>query len=119
MSTSVLDSAEKALAGLDTKRLVSLYADNFLFEDTPSGLRIDTKEALIDYFDQLFALPDVKFSNVSFFMAGDRGAGQWTWEGKSRQSGTPFAIRGASLFRLKAGAIVEEIIFYDPRAANS
>ena len=117
MSTSVLESAEKALVALDTKGLTSLYADDFAFEDTSSALRIDTKDALIDYFDQLFALPGVKFSNVSFFTAGDRGAGQWTWEGKSRRSGTPFAIRGASLFRLKGTTIVEEIIFYDPRPA--
>lgn len=119
MPTSVLDLAEDALVALDSQGLVSLYASEFTFEDTSAGLRIDTKEALIDYFDQLFALPNVKFSNVSFFAAGDRGAGQWTWEGKSGQSGTPFAIRGASLFRLKGATIAEEILFYDPRPADA
>ncbi len=119
MSTSVLELAEKALVALDAKSLTSLYGEDFAFEDIPAGLRISTKEALADYFDQLFAWPDVKFSNVSFFTSGDRGAGQWTWEGRSRQSGTPFAIRGASIFRLKGGSIAEEIIFYDPRPAYS
>jgi hypothetical protein len=117
MSTSVLEAAEKALVALDTKALTPLYADPFAFEDTSAGLRITTLEALTDYFDQLFGFPDVKFSDVSFFRAGDRGAGQWTWEGKSRQSGTHFAIRGASLFRLQGATIAEEIIFYDPRPA--
>jgi ketosteroid isomerase-like protein len=117
MPTSVLKSAERALVALDTQALASLYAHDFVFEDTSLDLRVDTKDALAAYFNGLFAWPDVRFSNVSFFAAGDRGAGQWTWEGTSRQSGTPFAIRGASLFRLEEDSIAEEIIFYDPRPA--
>ncbi|MDR7492537.1 MAG: nuclear transport factor 2 family protein [Armatimonadota bacterium] len=116
MSGTVLELAEKALVALDSIGLASLYADDFAFEDTSAGIRITTKDALIAYFDRLFAWPDVRFSNVSFFTAGDRGAGQWTWEGKS-QSGARFTIRGASLFRLKGATIAEEIVFYDPRPA--
>jgi hypothetical protein len=119
MPTHVLELAEKALVALNSKQLASLYAADFVFEDTSAGLRIDTKPALIHYFDQLFALPEVKFSNVSFFSAGDRGAGQWTWEGRSRQSAARFAVRGASLFKLKGDTIVEEVIFYDPRPAQA
>ncbi len=119
MPTHVLELAEKGLVGLNSRTLASLYGDEFTFEDTSAGLRIQTKEALIDYFDRLFAMPEVKFSNVSFFNAGNRGAGQWTWEGRSSQSGTPFAVRGASLFTLTEDAITEEIIFYDPRPAHA
>ncbi len=118
MPRHVLKLAERALIGLSSRELASLYATDFAFEDTSVGLRIDTRAALIDYFDQLFAWPEVSFSNVSFFAAGDRGAGRWTWEGKSRLSGAHFAIRGASLFRLKGNTITEEIIFYDPRPAH-
>lgn len=82
MPTHVLELAERALVNLDSKALVSLYADKFVFEDTSEGLRIETKEALSSYFERLFGLPEVKFSGVSFFSAGDRGAGQWTWEGR-------------------------------------
>ncbi len=117
MPTQVLELAERALVNLDSKALVSLYADKFVYEDTSAGLRIDTKEALSSYFERLFGLPEVKFSNVSFFSAGDRGAGQWTWEGRSRQSGAHFAVRGASLFKLREDTIEEEIVFYDPRPA--
>src|SRR3990170_8904151 len=100
MPSDVLRQAEKALVSLDADTLVSLYADQFVFEDTSSGTRISTREDLKAYFDRLFAMPDVKFSEVSFFSKGDRGAGQWTWGGRSRQSGEPFAVRGASLFKL-------------------
>jgi hypothetical protein len=117
MESHVLEEAEKALVALDAAKLSSLYADAFAFEDTSLGLRIETKEALIEYFDQLFGLPGVKFSKVSFFTAGDKGAGQWIWEGRSRHSGAHFAIRGASLFRIRKDKIEEECIFYDPRPA--
>jgi hypothetical protein len=117
MPGNVLKQAERALSDLDADTLVSLYADTFLFEDTSAGLRIQTKQALKEYFDSLFAWPSVKFSAVRFFGMGDRCAGQWTWEGISRQSGATFAIRGASLFRLTGDTIAEEIIFYDPRKA--
>ena len=117
MPANVLERAERALSNLDADALVSLYADTFLFEDTPAGLRIETKQALKEYFDSLFAWPNVEFSDVRFFGIADRGAGQWTWRGTSRQTGAPFAIRGASLFRLTRSTIAEEIIFYDPRKA--
>ena len=117
MPGNVLERTEMALHDLDANALVSLYADTFLFEDTSAGLRIETKQALKEYFDSLFAWPNVKFSDVRFFGMGDRGAGQWTWQGTSRQTGAPFLIRGASLFRLTGSTIAEEIIFYDPRKA--
>jgi steroid delta-isomerase-like uncharacterized protein len=117
MAIDVLRKAEVALAALDTKVLASLYADDFLFEDTASGDRITEKDELIAYFDRLFSLPGVSFHDVSFFSLGERGAGQWTWEGSSLQSGQPYSIRGASLFRIEGDRIKEEIIFYDPRTA--
>jgi steroid delta-isomerase-like uncharacterized protein len=119
MASDVLRQAENALVALDSKALVALYADEFLFEDTASGDRIADKVELTAYFDRLFSLPDVSFSNVSFFGLGESAAGEWTWEGSSLQSGQRYSIRGASLFRLEGGRIKEETIFYDPRPAFS
>jgi len=116
--SQVLKRAEEALMALDTETLVSLYADEFLFEDTTSGERITTREALRDYFDRLFSLPGVAFSDASFFSCGaGRAAGQWTWSGKSLNSAQDYAIAGCSLFRLAGDLISEERIFYDPRRA--
>ncbi len=119
MAIDVLRQAENALVDLDTKALVSLYAEDFLFEDTASGDRITDKDELKAYFDRLFSLPDVNFSNVSFFGLGERAAGQWTWEGSSLQSGQRYSIRGASIFKILGDRIKEEIIYYDPRSAYS
>jgi ketosteroid isomerase-like protein len=119
MPSGVLQRAEKALVSLDAEALVSLYAGDFLFEDTSTGDRITSRDELKVYFERLFATPDVSFSEVSFFSVGERGAGQWIWEGSSRQSRHAFAIRGASLFKLGDDRITEEIIFYDPKPAFS
>jgi steroid delta-isomerase-like uncharacterized protein len=119
MASDVLRQAESAPEALDSKALVSLYADDFLFEDTASGDRITDKDELESYFDRLFSLPDVSFSSVSFFGLGEGAAGQWTWGGSFLQSGQRYSIRGASLFRIEGDKIKEEIIFYDPRSAFS
>lgn len=113
----LLRRAEKALMELDAETLVASYAPKFLFEDTASGDRITNKSELREYFDRLFSLPDVSFTDVSFFAMGERAAGQWTWRGRSIQSGKKYAVRGASLFKLGEGGIEEEIIFYDPGSA--
>jgi hypothetical protein len=115
----ILPQVEETLISRDAERLVSLYAPDFLFDDTASGERITNKAELKSYFEQLFSLPEVKFSDVSFFALGERGAGQWTWSGRSKASGEHYAIRGASLFKLAEDGIREEIIFYDPRPSLS
>jgi steroid delta-isomerase-like uncharacterized protein len=117
MSNDVLRRAEKALVDMDADALVSLYAEDFVFEDTAAGDRITDKERLKDYFERLFQMPDVSFSDVEFFNLGESGAGRWTCSGNSLKSGQPYSIRGASLFRLQGDRIKEEILFYDPRAA--
>jgi hypothetical protein len=113
----VLRCAKQALDGLDSEALVACYAPKFLFEDTASGERITNKLDLLAYFNRLFTLPNVSFSNVSFFSLGERAGGQWVWGGSSLESGTQYAVRGASLFRLGTDGITEEIIYYDPRKA--
>ena len=113
---AILRQAEKAITSLNAEALVALYAPEFLLEDIASGNRISDKDELREYYDRLFALPEVSFTDVSFFALGERAAGQWTWCGKS-QSGEKYAIRGASLFKLAEDGIREEILFYDPRPA--
>ncbi len=118
-ASDILRRAEQALVSMDAEALVSLYTQDFLFEDTASGDRITDRGKLRAYFDRLFSMPDVNFSDVSFFRLGDRGAGQWTWGGISVQSGEVYSVRGASLFKLEGDKIKEEIIFYDSRSALS
>jgi hypothetical protein len=98
MAVEVLKRAGEALVSLDAEELVSLYADDFVLEDTSSGDTITNKKELREYFERLFSLPEVGFSNVTFF----------------RNS-----IKGASIFSLGEDAIKSESIFNDPRKASA
>ena len=119
MEANVLKKVAAALVALDAGALVALYSDDFAFEDRSSGESITDKLKLREYFDRLFALPGVKFSNVHFFNCGEQGAGEWTWSGQSRESGQTYRITGASIFTLSAGAVEREAVFYDPGPANA
>ena len=117
MEVEVLKRVEEALVSLDAEAFVSLYTDDFVFEDTSSGDTITNKQELREWFERLFSLPEVGFSNVTFFRCGDHGAGEWTWSGRSLGSGKEYSIKGASIFSLGEDEITSESIFYDPRKA--
>ncbi len=114
---NVLDRVKKALEALDADTLVSCYADNLLFEDIPSGLRITEKADLKSYYEHLFALPNVKFSDIVIYDGGDWAALEWTWSGNKRDSGVEYRVRGASIIELRGGRISRETIYFDPRPA--
>jgi hypothetical protein len=88
-----------------------------VFEDSSTGEMITEKDKLKEYYERLFSMPDVSFSEVSFISLGEDAAGMWTWGGNSLKSGQIYSIRGASLFELAGDRIKKEIIFYDPRSA--
>lgn len=117
MKSGVLERAEEALAALDVDNLIAAYADDFLFEDASSGERITSRAALKKYFNRLFTMPGVRFSDVKFLSCGEKAWGTWTWSGKSIKAGKDYSIQGASLFVLDDDKIIEEKIFYDPRSA--
>jgi ketosteroid isomerase-like protein len=113
----LLDKAKRALIGLDVETLVSLYAPQCILLDVPSGAKMTTMLELKAYYERLFAMQDIAFTDVSFFAAGDQAAGEWTWHGRSPARGKAFSIHGASLFKLGEEGILEESLFYDPRPA--
>lgn len=117
MAQDHLQRAVAALQALDAEQLVSLYADSFTFEDPALGEVISGRTRLRAYFESLFALPGVSFSDADVFSSGDRGAARWTWSGTNPRTGRHFAIKGASLFEVGPDGITRETIFYDPSPA--
>jgi hypothetical protein len=87
-----------------------------VFEDPGADLVARGHAEIHAYFTQLFALPAVRFDVVTHFGDDVWGAAEWLWYGQSHGAGTPFTIRGASVFELDAGLIARETIYYDPTA---
>jgi len=119
MSAKVLQDAKEALEGLNPDKIIEIYADEFLFEDTSSREQIIDRASLRKYFQQLFAMPQVSFSEIRIFEADRFAVIEWTWGGVKRTTGEPFQVRGASIIELSEGKIRRESIYYDPRSALS
>lgn len=119
MATSALQEAGQALEELDTEKLLSAYASNFLFEDTAAGLKISDKEELRSYFQGLFSSPGVGFSDIVIHECTTFGAIEWTWSGLRRPTDEPFRVKGASVVEMAQDKIARETIYYDPRSALS
>ena len=109
-----LESVARALQSLDAERLVAQYAPEFVFEDTAAGLKVTDRDELRRYYDALFSMPGVAFTDISFFQnARGSGAGEWVWSGLGKD-GAFFRVRGASIFESNPAGIVRETIYYRP-----
>jgi hypothetical protein len=119
MSTHTLLDVKKALEGLNTDKILEIYAERFVFEDTPAKLLITDRKKLGEYFQQLFSMPEVSFSDIKIFEAVRFAAIEWTWGGVSRTTGAPFRVRGVSVIELEQGKVKRESIYYDPRPVQT
>jgi hypothetical protein len=119
MPANVLQEAKAALEGLNTDKILEIYADRFKFEDTPSKLLITDQKKLGEYFQQLFSLPKVSFSDIRLYEAETFAAIEWTWSGVNHATGEAFRVRGASIIELESGKVRRESIYYDPRPAST
>jgi len=117
MPAKVLQDAKDALQGLNVEKILQIYADEFLFEDTSAKQRIVDRTILREYFRRLFAMPGVSFSDIKVFEAEQFAALEWTWGGVNRSSGELFKVRGGSVMELSEGKVRRESIYYDPQSA--
>jgi steroid delta-isomerase-like uncharacterized protein len=115
VNNKLLQSAAASLESLDMDKLVSHYADRFLFEDLPGNLRITSRERLESYYRNLFALPGVEFEVTSMFGCDDWAGLEWIWSGTTPGQGAEYRIKGASIIEMRDGRIARETIYYDPR----
>ncbi len=117
MAVNVLQAAKEALEGLKTNEVIEIYADEFLFEDTSSKQQITDRVTLKIYFQRLFTMPQVSFSEIRILETDNFATIEWTWGGVSRTTGRPFQVRGVSVMELSDGKVVRESIYYDPKPA--
>ena len=117
MTSLFLARAKEALEVLDAETIVTAYDDPFVLEDVPSGERITDRKSLRAYFQALFGLPNVAFSDVTVYEAEAFAALEWTWSGTKRSSGEAYRVKGVSLIEIRNGKIARETIYYDPSAA--
>jgi ketosteroid isomerase-like protein len=113
----LLQRAAQALAACDVDAIMTLYADDGVFEDASAGESYRGKAAVRGMFEALFSPPHTRF-RIAAVRSGERwGALEWIWSGRTRKSGTPFDVRGVSILEIPGPKVVKETIYYDPAPA--
>lgn len=108
--------------GFDTHDLDSImawFADDAIFE-TPRGSeaygrRAVGKSAVRQAFSDRFAgIPDVRYTEDDHFVAGDRGASEWTLSGTTTE-GERVRFRGCDLWTFRDGLVVKKDSYWKIR----
>ncbi len=113
----ILRAAAAALSACNVNALTTLYADDAIFEDVPSGESYRGKAAIRSMFVALFAPASTQFRVTAVRPAEGGGVLEWTWSGRTRKTGAPFDVRGVSVLELSGSTVSRETIYYDPRPA--
>jgi ketosteroid isomerase-like protein len=96
----------------DLDRIMRHFADDAIFEtprgSEPWGQRVVGREAVREAFAGRFSgIPDVRYSNADHFVAGERGASEWTLSGTTAD-GQRIEVRGCDLWTFRDGQVVKK-----------
>jgi ketosteroid isomerase-like protein len=102
-------------AGFDTHdldRIMRHFADDAVFEAPRGpdqwGQRFEGRDAVREAFAGRFSgIPDVRYTDDDHFVAGDRGASEWTLSGTTLD-GQRIEVRGCDLWTFRGGVVVKK-----------
>jgi ketosteroid isomerase-like protein len=105
--------------GHDLDAILQHFADDAGFESPRGpdrcGQRFVGKEAISGAFAGRFAgIPDVRYREDEHFVAGNRGASEWTLTGTTT-AGERLEIRGCDLWTFRDGWVVKKDSFWKIR----
>jgi steroid delta-isomerase-like uncharacterized protein len=106
----------------DPDRLLTLYADDALWEEVAIGLSARGPEQIRTHLETLFAaVPDIAYEVTDAVVTDDRAVLEWVvtgtytadFPGLPPAAGQPFAFRGTSVFALADGRIHRYTEYWD------
>jgi len=97
----------------DADRVVSVFADDGLHEDVPSGAILRGKEEIKDFVNGWFEVSrDCRFELTASFVAEGFAGAEWTASGTQQgdlpgmpATNKPYSVRGASIFEVRDGLL--------------
>jgi ketosteroid isomerase-like protein len=112
-------------AGFDTHdldRIMRHFTDDCAFEaprgPDPHGRRVEGWDAVRAAFADRFAgIPDVRYTDDSHFVAGDRGVSEWLLTGHSLD-GQPIEVRGCDIWTFRGDKLVLKSSFWKIRTTT-
>ncbi len=104
----------------DLDAIMEHFVDDCVFEwprgSEPYGHRVTGKEAVRRAFAERFAgIPDIRYTNDSHFVAGDRGASEWLLTGTPANGGDRVEVRGCDLWTFRGDKLAVKSSFWKIR----
>jgi ketosteroid isomerase-like protein len=115
-AVSRLQAITDAFNRHDLDAIMAFFADDAVFESPrgpdPHGRRFEGKAAVREGLAARFSgIPDVHYGNDDHFVAGDRGASEWTLTGTT-SDGVRLEVRGCDLWTFRDGLVVKKDSFW-------
>ena len=123
--TDKLDVLREIAAGFDTHdldRIMRHFTDDAVFESPRGpeayGQRFVGSEAVREAFAGRFSgIPDVRYQEDEHFVAGDRGASEWTLRGTTTD-GQRLELRGCDLWTFRGDKIIRKDSYWKLRTVE-
>lgn len=120
--TDTIEVLRDIAAGFDTHdldRILQHFAEDAVFESPRGpeacGQRFVGIEAVRGAFASRFStIPDVRYQEDDHFVAGDRGASEWTLRGTTTD-GQQLEVRGCDLWTFRGDKVVKKDSFWKLR----
>ena len=115
MTVEILEAFGEALNRRDLDEAMSYFAEDGSYQSSAgpelSGRSFEGREAVRAGLEAFLArFPEGRYEDVSFFVAGDRGFGEWTFVGTSL-AGEEVRIRGCDLYEFAGDKIKRKNAF--------
>ena len=120
-SLSVLRDIAQGFDTHDLDRIMRHFADDAVFEgprgSDPWGQRFVGHDAVRAAFAaRFFGIPDVRYTEDDHFVAGARGASEWTLSGTTTD-GQRIEVRGCDLWTFRDGEVVKKDSYWKIRTS--
>lgn len=117
-----LNVLREIAAGFDTHdldRIMEHFTDDCVFESPrgpePHGQRVEGREEVRAAFVQRFAgIPDVRYTDDTHFVAGDRGVSEWLLSGTAT-TGERIEVRGCDIWTFRGDKVSVKNSFWKIR----
>ncbi len=116
MVENLLEALKRTWEAGDALGAAKWYHENAIHRDGvgPQGTLFRGRVAIRRGIEEMFAVPDPRFTVKSMFSTGTRGAAEWTFAWTDSKNGSRWAIHGSSVFEFRDGLVASETSYYDP-----
>ena len=122
-SVKILEEITDAFNRHDLDAIMGYFTDDAVFESPrgsePWGRRFTGKDAVREGLAARFTgIPDVHYGDGDHFVAGDRGASEWTLTGTTTE-GETLEVRGCDLWTFRDGLVTRKDSYWKIRVEPS